>query len=53
MHNKSMESSKRMVKIITYATLILGSVIMIFPFVWMILTSSKTVSESKIGRAHV
>ncbi len=46
MHNKSMESSKRMVKIITYATLILGSVIMIFPFVWMILTSSKTVSES-------
>ena len=41
-----MESSKRMVKIITYATLILGSVIMIFPFVWMILTSSKTVSES-------
>lgn len=46
MQNKSMESSKRIGKIITYATLILGSVIMIFPFVWMILTSSKTVSES-------
>ncbi|MDE7334268.1 MAG: carbohydrate ABC transporter permease [Lachnospiraceae bacterium] len=46
MRKKSMENSKRMGKIITYAALIFGSIIMIFPFVWMILTSSKTVSES-------
>lgn len=43
---KSMKKSKFTGKFITYAALILGSVIMIFPFVWMILTSSKTVSES-------
>jgi multiple sugar transport system permease protein len=42
----SKSSSKRTTKIVTYAALILGSIIMIFPFVWMILTSSKTVSES-------
>lgn len=46
MKSKSMESSKRTSTIIIYTALILGSVIMIFPFVWMILTSSKTVSES-------
>ncbi|MCI8736238.1 MAG: carbohydrate ABC transporter permease [Lachnospiraceae bacterium] len=46
MQKKSMENSKRTTAIITYAALILGSVIMIFPFAWMILTSSKTVSES-------
>jgi len=46
MQKKSMENSKRTGKIITYAALVIGSVIMIFPFVWMILTSSKTVSES-------
>ena len=43
---KSFERSRRIGKFITYAALILGSVIMIFPFVWMILTSSKTVPES-------
>ena len=43
MQKKSMENSKRTTAIITYAALILGSVIMIFPFAWMILTSSKTV----------
>lgn len=42
----SMGTSKKIGKFITYAVLILGSVIMVFPFVWMILTSSKTVSES-------
>lgn len=41
-----MENSKRITKIITYAALIIGSIIMVFPFVWMILTSSKTVAES-------
>jgi multiple sugar transport system permease protein len=42
----SKKNSKRTTKIITYAALIFGSIIMIFPFVWMILTSFKTVSES-------
>jgi multiple sugar transport system permease protein len=42
----SKSSSKRTTKIITYVALIFGSIIMIFPFVWMILTSSKTVQES-------
>lgn len=46
MRRDSMESSKKANTLITYAALILGSVVMIFPFVWMILTSSKTVSES-------
>ncbi len=41
-----MKNSKRIGKIITYAALIIGSIIMVFPFVWMILTSSKTVAES-------
>ncbi len=42
----SLEQSRRMTTILTYAALILGAIIMIFPFVWMILTSSKTVYES-------
>lgn len=46
MRNGSMESSKKVNTFITYAALILGSIIMIFPFVWMILTSSKTISDS-------
>ncbi|MCI8662368.1 MAG: carbohydrate ABC transporter permease [Hungatella sp.] len=33
-------------KCVTYFFLILGAIIMVFPFVWMILTSSKTVPES-------
>ena len=32
--------------VITYACLIIGSVIMIFPFVWIILTALKSMSES-------
>lgn len=46
---KNMNSLRRsylMTKIITYFFLILGAAIMIFPFLWMILTSSKTVPES-------
>ena len=35
-----------MTTFLTYAVLILGAIIMIFPFVWMILTSLKTVPES-------
>mgnify|MGYP002509836622 CR=1 FL=1 len=46
MKRKSMENSRRISQIITYTALILGSIIMVFPFLWMILTSSKTVSES-------
>lgn len=41
-----MEHSKRTTMVIIYAALIFGSILMIFPFVWMILTSSKTVAES-------
>ena len=46
MNTTSLERSKKTGKIVTYAALIIGSIIMVFPFVWMILTSSKTVSES-------
>ena len=43
---KSRDTAKRNRTIATYAFFIIGSVIMIFPFVWMFLTSFKTVSES-------
>jgi multiple sugar transport system permease protein len=46
MKTKSLGNSRKIGKIITYAVLLLGTIIMVFPFVWMILTSSKTVSES-------
>ncbi len=46
MKTTSLERSKRMGQIVTYGALILGSIIMIFPFVWMILTSFKTQAES-------
>ena len=42
----SMKNSKRMTKILTYAALTIGSVIMIFPFLWMVLTCFKTQAES-------
>lgn len=42
----SLEQTRRLTTILTYAALIIGAIIMIFPFVWMILTSSKTVAES-------
>lgn len=42
----SLRRSYIITKCVTYFFLILGAVIMIFPFVWMILTSSKTVPES-------
>lgn len=40
------QTSKILNKTLTYAALILGSVAMIFPFVWMLLTSFKTQAES-------
>ena len=46
MKQRSMESSKRLNAVLTYVFLILGALIMVFPFVWMILTSLKTVPES-------
>ncbi len=46
MKNRSLEASQKRMTILTYAVLIIGSLIMIFPFVWMILTSLKTVPES-------
>ena len=46
MKKHTMDSSRRRMTAFTYAALIAGSVIMIFPFVWMILTSFKTVPES-------
>ena len=42
----SLAQSKRISTILIYVALILGAVIMIFPFVWMILTSFKTQLES-------
>ena len=46
MKNRSLEASQKRMTVLSYAALILGSIIMIFPFVWMILTSLKTVPES-------
>ncbi len=46
MKKTSLETARRRNTALTYFFLILGAVIMIFPFVWMILTSSKTVTES-------
>lgn len=46
MNAKTRIGGKSMAKIVTYACLIIGSLIMIFPFVWMILTALKSMSES-------
>ena len=43
---KSMKASKNVSTIVTYTALVLGSVTMIFPFLWMMLTSFKTQSEA-------
>lgn len=44
--NTSMKSNKQLSTTLTYVVLILGSIIMIFPFVWMILTAFKTQAEA-------
>ena len=44
--NTSMKSSKRLTTTLTYVVQVLGSILMIFPFVWMLLTSFKTQAES-------
>ena len=46
MKQRSMESNRTLNTVLTYVFLILGALIMVFPFVWMILTSLKTVPES-------
>ncbi len=44
--NTSMKSNKQLSTALTYVVLILGSILMIFPFVWMILTAFKTQAEA-------
>ena len=46
MKHRSLETSQKRTAVLTYTALIIGAVIMIFPFIWMILTSLKTVPES-------
>ena len=46
MNETSLRRSQAVAKGLTYLFLIAGSVLMIFPFVWMILTSLKTLAES-------
>ena len=46
MKNRSLEASQKRMTVLTYTALILGALIIVFPFVWMILTSLKTVPES-------
>ena len=43
---QSLQRSRILGKTLTYFFLILGAIIMIFPFVWMLLTSLKTLAES-------
>ena len=45
-NEQSLRRSMLIGKILTYLFLIAGSVVMIFPFVWMLLTSLKTLAES-------
>ena len=44
----SMKSSRQLTKVATYLALILGSLVMILPFVWMVLTCFKTQAESML-----
>lgn len=46
--NSSLERSRKIRTAGVYAFFIVGSIVMIFPFVWMFLTSFKTVEESMI-----
>ena len=46
--NSSLERARKIRTGGVYAFFIIGSIIMIFPFVWMFLTSFKTVEESMI-----
>ena len=46
MNKSSIVRARKTSTLLIYLFLILGAVVMIFPFVWMVLTSSKTVAES-------
>ena len=46
MKKSSLDASRKRMTVLVYAVLIISSLIMIFPFIWMILTSLKTVGES-------
>ena len=46
MKKSSLDASRKWMTVLVYAVLIISSLIMIFPFIWMILTSLKTVGES-------
>ena len=46
--NSSLERARKLQIGGTYAFFVIGSIIMIFPFVWMFLTSFKTVEESMV-----
>ena len=46
MKKSSLGASRKRMTVFVYAVLIVSSLIMVFPFVWMILTSLKTVGES-------
>ncbi len=46
MKTGTMSRSRSIATGLTYFFLIVGSLLMIFPFVWMILTSLKSLSES-------
>ena len=46
MRTSSLESTKKRMTALTYGALIIGALIMVFPFIWMVLTSFKTVAES-------
>lgn len=41
-----MKTKRIYIQILVHALLILGGIVMVFPFIWMVLTSLKTVTES-------
>jgi multiple sugar transport system permease protein len=40
------EANKKLITVIVHAVLILMTIVMLVPFIWMVLTSFKTVSET-------
>ena len=46
MKSNSLERNQKLRTAGTYLFFIIGSIVMIFPFIWMLLTSFKTVAES-------
>ena len=48
-----MEANNSKKHVVTHLLLILGSIVMLFPFIWMILSSFKTVGEQMSVSASV